>query len=300
MTQVIYADVLFILNTYITYALLLLTALISGFKATRLRLTSAALLGGLYSLIILIPGISDSLITLSRVPAAIIFLFISFSAKNKNQILRIFCTFFLVNFIFAGLMLALWYFFYPQNMYFTGFVVYLDIEPVTIVALTALCYFLIKGINMAVKIKQPKDTIFDITLHINDKVVKTNGFYDSGNSLYDPFTGKQIIIFSRSALRSIFPENTTIYDQAVKLGLNVRFLPCTSIGGSTLLPCVKADQIKIKSVSLSVCLEDRLIAITDEKIKGGAFGALLNKDIFSEKGEDSYDKFENTVFIGKK
>ncbi len=296
----IYADVLFILNAYITYALLLLTALISGVKAKRVRLTLSALLGGVYSLIILIPNISDSLITLSRLPAALIFIFVAFYVADKKVFIRLFCSFFLVNFIFAGLMLALWYFICPQNMYLGGFVVYLDIEPVTIVALTALCYFLIKGINAAVKIKQPKGTIFDITMHINNITVKTCAFYDTGNSLCDPFTGKQVIIVSRSALTELFPVGTTVYDKAVSLGMNVRFLPCSGIGGSALLPCIKAQRVHIKSLSVSVYLEEALIAVTEEKIKGGAFGALLNKDIFSEKGEDYDDKAKETFYIGKK
>ena len=55
MTGVIYADVLFILNTYINYAILTLTALFLHVTPSRLRLLCGAVLGGACSLIILFP-----------------------------------------------------------------------------------------------------------------------------------------------------------------------------------------------------------------------------------------------------
>ncbi len=303
MTQVIYADVLFILNTYITYILMLVTGMLCGVSVRRLRLTLTAFLGGLYSLIILIPDISDTLIALSRVPAALLFIFVSFRKVNMRVFIRLFSAFFLVNFIFAGAMLALWYFVHPHNMYLSSFIIYFDIEPLTLIILTAVCYFIIKAITSLIKIRQPKNTIFDIALHINNKQTVMKAFFDTGNNLTDPFTGKQVIIVSRSALSCFFPEGTDIYAKALSLGLTVRFLPFDSLGGSSLLPCFKAEHVQIKGLSVNVTLTEPLIALTDKKIKGGAFSALLPSGIFdnitSETGED-YDEIKRFDFAGKK
>lgn len=303
LTQVIYADVLFILNTYITYILMLLTAMLCGVNIKRLRLTLTAFIGGLYSFIILIPHISDSLIAISRVPAALLFIFISFRNVSLRVFVRLFSAFFLVNFIFAGAMLALWYFVHPGNMYLSSFIIYFDIEPLTLIILTAVCYFIIKAVTCLIKIRQPKNTIFDMTLHINNKQTVMKAFFDTGNNLIDPFTGKQVIIVSRSALSFFFPEGTDIYAQAQSLGLNVRFLPFDSLGGSSLLHCFRAERVQIKGLSVNVTLKEPLIALTDKKIKGGAFSALLPSGIFdnitSETGED-YDEIKRFDFADKK
>lgn len=298
LTQVIYADVLFILNCYITYILMLVTGIISGAQAKRLRIALAALLGGLYSLIIFIPDISDTLVTVSRVPAALIFILTAYGKVRSRVFVRLFSSFFLVNFIFAGLMLALWCFLHPQNMYLGGFVVYFDISPLMLISLTAVCYFIIRTINKIIEIRQPKNTIFDMTVHIDNKDISLKAFYDTGNNLTDPFTGKKVIIVCRSALKEIVPEDKDLYSLVINEGLNVRFLPADTLGGTSLLPCIKAQRVHIKGVALKATLPEAMIALTDKKIKGGAFDALLPTGIFdnitSEKGED-YDEAIKTL-----
>lgn len=303
MTQVIYADVLFIINAYITYALLVLTQLISGIQASRLRIAVSALIGGAYSLIVLIPNISDWLITMSRVPAAVIFLLVAFSFINIKTFLRLFGSFFLTNFLFAGLMLALWYFVNPQNMYLGGFVVYFDIEPITLIVFTAICYFLLKAINSFIKIKQPKNTIFNLNMHINDKVIPLHAFYDTGNNLFDPFTGKPVIIVSASSLKELFPDKEHIYEQAIQLGMSIRFIPCSVLGGDMLLPCFTAERVQIRGVEITIEVTKAVIAVTKDKIKGGEFSALLPSGIFdnqtSETGAD-YDETFKLITQSKK
>lgn len=299
MTQVIYADVLFILNAYITYTLILITSLISRTESGRLRLTAAAFIGGAYSLIILVPDISDDLITFSRVPAAMLFIFIAFGKVSPRVFVRLFTWFFLVNFIFAGLMLALWYFIHPANMYMGGFVVYFDIKPLTLVIMTAICYFIIRAMSSLIKFRQPKNSIYHMTLHINNKEIPMRAYYDTGNCLTDPFTGRQVIIINRAFLSELFPEGCDIYSVAEGYGLKVRPLPFESLGGSSLLPCVKAERVQIKGITLTADIEKPLIALTDKKIKDGTFAALLPSGIFdnktSEKGED-YDENLGRLF----
>ncbi len=304
LSQVIYADVLFILNAYITYILMLATAIISSFEAGRLRLTLTALSGGLYSLIILIPGIGDGLITFSRVPAAVLFIFIAFGKVKLRVFVRLFSSFFLINFIFAGLMLALWYFIHPESMYMGGFVVYFDIKPLTLVVLTAVCYFAVKAISSIIKIRQPKNTIYHMTLHINNSEITMRAYYDTGNTLTDPFTGKQVIIVSTACLKEIFPEGCDIVTLTEGYGIKARPLPFDSLGGTSLMTCIAAQRVQIRGLSISADIYSPLIALTDKKIKDGTFAALLPSGIFdnltSEKGEDYDESFEKLFSVFKR
>ncbi len=255
-------------------------------------------------MIVLAPQLGDAFVAFSRVPAAIIFILTAFGKIKFRVFVRLFSCFFLVNFIFAGLMLALWYFIHPENMYMGGFVVYFDIEPLTLVILTALCYFVIKAINSLLKIRQPKNTIYDMTLHIHNKEIPMRAYYDTGNNLTDPFTGKQVIIVNRTFLASIFPEGNDVFTLAESYGLKIRLLPFDSLGGSSLMPCVKAERVQIKGLSIYADIPSPLIALTDKKIKDGTFAALLPSGIFdnmtSEKGEDYDENFNRLFSIFKK
>ena len=127
------------------------------------------------------------------------------------------------------------------------------------------------------------------------KQIPMRAFYDTGNSLTDPFTGKQVIIISRSSVEAVFGTDTDIASLNEKFGLSARLLPFESLGASSLMPCFRAERVQIRGLSLSVDIRQPLIALTEGKIRNGDFGALLPSGIFdnmtNEKGED-YD--ENT------
>ena len=78
MTQVVYADILFIVNTYVNYALIRLSGIVCKQKIKTLRLVAASLSGGLYSFIILAQNIPSIVIFLSRVLFAAVIILIAF------------------------------------------------------------------------------------------------------------------------------------------------------------------------------------------------------------------------------
>ena len=110
MTGVIYADVLFLINVYITYALLMLTSLFLGLTPSRVRMLFAAVVGGVSSFIIFIPELSNALSGLIRLVLCQCFCIIAFSFGGIRQLVRQSAVFLGVNFLLAGLMFGLWYF----------------------------------------------------------------------------------------------------------------------------------------------------------------------------------------------
>ena len=152
--QTIYADVLVILNTYVNFALLRLTALIDKSKVRRLRIFLGALLGGFYSLIILCENIGDFTIFLSKAVVSVLMVLIAFGFDSLKGFLRSFAVFFGVSFGFAGLMLALWLFAAPNSMVFNNGTVYFNFDTMTLLILTALSYALVRLIFLYLKIFQ--------------------------------------------------------------------------------------------------------------------------------------------------
>ena len=133
MTGVIYADVLFVLNVYITYALLMLTALFLGIAPERMRLFLASTIGGASSLFILIPEISTAFLSVLRVVLCLVFSVVAFGYNGVRQLIRQSAVFLAVNFLFAGLMFAVWYFVTPSAVYYNTGIVYFDIDTLSLV-----------------------------------------------------------------------------------------------------------------------------------------------------------------------
>ncbi len=290
MTGIIYADVLFILNVYITYALLMLSALFLGLTPKRMRLLFAAVLGGFSSFLILIPELSAALLGLLRPVLCLVFSVVAFSYKGVKQLIRQTLIFLCVNFAFAGLMFALWYFVSPSAVYYNSGIVYFDIDALSLIIITAICYFVLKVFGSLTRLKTPKNTIYDVTLNIMGDEIPLRGFLDTGNSLKDPFTSADVIVVSRSSLARYFPLNRSISEIIETSELKIRYLPCRTISGSKLLPVFKAQKVRIRGITADFTLEGVMIAVCDESIRNGDFQALLPESIFqnnySDKGED--------------
>ena len=293
MSGVIYADVLFVLNVYITYALLMLTSLFLGVIPKRLRLLSAGIIGGISSLIILIPNVDTVFLGLLRVVLCLVFSVTAFSYKGIRQLLRQSVTFLAVNFLFAGLMFAIWYFVTPSAVYYNSGIIYFDIDTLSLVLITAVCYFAIKFFGFITRLKAPKNSLYDVFLRIGDDEFQLKGFLDTGNSLKDPFTSADVIVVSRSALGEYFPTDKTLSEIIETSQLKIRYLPCATIVGSKLLPAFKAHNVRIKGISADFTVDNVMIGVCDENIRNGEFQALLPESIFqnnySDKGED-YEK----------
>lgn len=290
MTGVIYADVLFILNVYITYALLMLSALFLGLTPKRLRLLLAGVLGGISSFLIFIPETSGVILGVVRLVVCLGLSVIAFRYKGIKQLIRQSLVFLCMNFLFAGMMFAVWYFVSPSAVYYNSGIVYFDIDALSLVIITAICYFLLKIFGIFTRLKTPKNSLYDVTFNIMDDEIHIKGFLDTGNNLKDPFTSADVIVVSRNALEKYFPPGRSDSEIIGKSGLKIRFLPCRTVSGSKLLPVFKAEKVRIRGISTDFILEGVMIAVCYEKIKNGEFQALLPEGIFqnnySDKGED--------------
>ncbi len=280
MKQTIYADVLVIINIYINYGLLLLTCFWRKREAERLKILLSSLLGGIYSLIILLPGIGDYFITISRIPALMIMIYIAFGYCDIKSFAKISLTFFGVNIIFAGAVFMLWFFLYPQSMYFNSGIVYFDINALTLVLLTIAAYGLIRLLSFFTKSKVPQSFIYNVEIILSGKSFVCKGFYDSGNTLCDPFSGEAVTVVYIGVLKSIVNESVFNDIETQNKELSIRLIPVNTLSGQRLLPCLRAEKIRISGLENSFELKNPVIALCKDKIHGGEYGALLNTLVF--------------------
>ena len=273
--QIIYADILFILNLYITYALLLLTSFLTRAAAKRLRLLLASVISAGCTLVILIPNIDEKVIALSRFPILFLLVWVAFSFANLRNFIRLSVCFFAVNLIFAGLMFFLWYFLSPENMYYNNGIVYFDISAAQLLITTAVCYFLLKGAHKFISLKTPSDTVFDLEIFVCGKRYYCKSLLDTGNTLTDPFSGYPVIIVNHDVIKEIKLPDLNNPDAVCDTDLKFRYVVCSTLSGDGVLPAFKPQKVIISAFKRSFETDRVVVAVTERKLKNGAFGAIL-------------------------
>ncbi len=279
MERVIYADVLIVINVYVNYLLLILTSCISETKLNRLRAVMTSLSAGIFSLIILIPGINDLLLTVIRIVFLVLVVLFAFEFKSIKLFLKILFIFLAVNFAFAGIIFALWLFVSGDNIYFYNGIVYFDIDLIFLIITTVVCYLFLKIFSYLNSRRACHDLIYDIELYINNEIIKAKAFYDSGNNLIDPFTGEGVTIVSldiiRKALKINDIEDLLNHNHCLK----VHLIPCESVNNASLIPVFRCERLCIIKDKSKNEFFDVLVGVSKNLIRNGEFGALLNSSV---------------------
>ena len=274
MTTVVYGDILFILNAYVTNLLLLLCGTLCREKSRRGRRAAASLLGGLYAFVIFLPRLPRWALMLSRLPAAAVLVHAAFGFGSPKRFLRLFAGFFLVNFVFAGLMGALWHTLHPAQMLYYGTVVYFAIDTGALVALTAVCYALLWGADRVLQSRRAHGCLYDLIVTLGEKSVCCRAFLDTGNDLREPFSGLPVVLLHCSCALQLGVPETPDADRSA--ALRMRMVPCQTQSGSVLLPAFRPTKLILRSAQGKRETDACYVAVTTRKIKNGEFGALLH------------------------
>lgn len=268
MNEVIYIDVLFILNFFVTYLLLLTTKYLLKRNSKVWRLLLGALAGGAYSLIILIPGLNALVSFAGKLGSAALIVLIAFPFQNKKAFFRGFLFFFAAGFIYVGVMIAMWLTFRPNGLVINNASIYFNISPKLLIFSSLLAYgvstLIIKVHNRTVAKKQ----LYELTIMHGGKTVFTNAFVDSGNKLREPFSNAPVIVVDSSVAKDLFQDD------------KVRVIPYHTIGGDGILKAYQADKVKIRSGADEIMLVQQYIAISQQPFHGDYMG-LINPELLN-------------------
>ena len=279
MSGVIYADVLVIINLYVTYFLLLCASLLSREKPKRARLVLSSFFGGFYALLILLPDVNVFFNVLIKVGAVVLPPFTAFGFRCAKSFVRLFVSYLVCSFVFAGLMFALWYFVCPAGMFYNGSAVYFDIDVLTLVVFTVVCYGFMRLFGFIFKSRAPVNTVFRCKVCLKGEQYGLKAFLDTGNSFSDPFTGKPVIIAHRELFREAFDfDNPTA-------GQGLRFVMCSTVSGKSLLPVALPESVTVEGADIFFETDKVMIAFTAERLLGGEYDAILPVGLFNKTYE---------------
>lgn len=292
MKQSIYIDILIVLNIFVNYFLLLETAFMSNEKIKRLRLLLGSVLGGIYSLILILPPMNAFLSVLIKIVLSITIILVAFKIKNIKHFLRMFAVFFAVNFIFAGLMFAVWIVLKPNGMQFNNGAVYFEINALMLIGLTVFCYSVVSIISKLSKKSAPENKIVEIIVSFEKSHVCGKALIDTGNSLRDTFSNLPVVVVEFDFIKNILPDSIieffkksdcldTDYIGEEYKG-KIRLIPFNSIGGDGLLKAFKSDCVTIIYDHKKLKGKNVYIAVKDMLLSNGEYVAIINPEMIDD------------------
>ena len=276
MKQVIYIDVLICVNLVINYFLILATSKFLYLKLKRLRLILGEVLGAVYSLYILLPDYSVFVSLIIRLFMAVTIMGAVFGFKNFKILAKSVAYFFVVSFLFSGIMFGMWYVFRPKGMAINNGVVYFNISPLLLIASSLVAYTVIEVTNRVLEKKENKNLICSVLVKVGERQVNFMAKVDTCNSLREPFSNLPVIVASEEVLRPVLPQNfqAIIKENEVQNleNFKIRFIPFQTVSGEGLLPAFKPDIVKIKN---DFEKEAYIAVCSKEVLPDGAF-SLVN------------------------
>lgn len=282
--QVIYLDVLVLINLIVNYLLLLTTGQLAGLFPKRLRLAAAALFGAAYAALIFLPSLEFLTLAPIKLIFGAVMVFIAFGTRDIGHFVRLTLLFLAVSFAFGGCVTALYYFFGSQGMKNGVFYVNIPLKVllVSVLGAYALTGFLFKGGARHGVVSRDVETV---SITFAGKTTTFSLLTDNGNDLSDPATGRPVLLLTRSAAAQVLPSELLFLpleltaNNAANLLCKVnatcwktrfRIIPYQALGTEGLLLAFRADQIQRGGKPYS-----GLVGISPTAIANGAYHGLI-------------------------
>ena len=259
--MIIYVDVLFIVNFFITYLLLLLTKALVKSSAKTVRLLASSCLGGLYSLIILADDLSVFVSVLGKLAASVLLVIIAFGFKRITVFVKAVALFYFSNMLFLGVILAVQLIFNSKGAAINNGTVYFDISAPVLLISASLAYVVSIAVIKIYNRTLGRQEIYKLKIFKNGECHTMLAFLDSGNKLTEPFSNYPVIIADSSKI---------MYDTE-------RIIPFSTVGGDGILQAFRPDKIEISNEKNKIETDKVYIALSEVGEKN--YSAILNSQI---------------------
>ena len=287
MTQIVYADVLFVTNMLITYLLLRLVAIFFSARKSAFRMILASIIGGAFSFYILVPEQNFLITMFIKFSFSVAIVFAGFKMQSSRQFLKLILGFYSVSFGFAGVMIATWILIKPKGMLINNSTVYFNISVPLLIISCVGCYVVISLALRVISKRMPRGCACDATITVGDKSVTCRAMIDTGNSLTDLFTGFPVIIAEYNSVERLIPyDYRAFYSKKGELpqtldsfSKRVRTIPYEAVGNGGVLPSFKPDYVVIKSKGRNVKIDNVIVGVEMYAMSKTDYQVLLNSSM---------------------
>ena len=239
--MVVYADVLLFLNTIVNYYIVALTGKVCSVNKKWYRYVFAAFVGALFSFYIFLPKLNFILELIIKLVCSAFVVLAGFGFENIKKFARRSVIFYLISFLYAGLMLAFWNIFKPNGMVIHNSVVYFNISPLILIVLSAIFYAILVIFKRIYSHKIRNTACCEIEIFFEGKSVKFPAIIDTGHSVGDLFSDSEIIFLSEGKAKKLFPVTDPLFlDEKIKK--RYRAIPCKTVDGTAILNAFRCDR----------------------------------------------------------
>ena len=278
----IYADILILENCIVNLFLLTATMKCIKHKCKMIALIISSSIGGVYTLILLIPKLK----VLSTLPfeliVACIMIRLVYGKISFFNLIKILAIFLMMTFTLSGLCFL---FSVKQNLYLIGTTFKIEKYSIKYIMLAIMILYIIYSrIIDYIKDKLFTDKFsFKIEFEIEERKYSFQSFLDTGNELREVITNLPCILIEENLINDVNFNSKNTY--------NILY---SSIGHGGSLKGIRVNNIKIKNEDFVYQEIDAIICPCKEKLsKENEFNALLSRGVVY-KG-DIYGK-NNFVF----
>ncbi len=265
--MVVYADVLITLNLFVNFFILQFECRICKEQYRFGRLIIAALVGAAFSLYIFLPPTGIFTETLFRLVISALIVLLAFGFSSFKSLVRRVAVFFAVSFLYAGVMVGIWTIWKPDQLAINNGVVYINISPTVLIIATLISYTVLSVIRFFSAKHAYAGKRCRLKITYNEKTADLTALVDTGHSLTDALSQKDVIIIEKSlALRLCekIPDAVTVPNDDAPKGF--RLIPYSVVGGNGLLPAFLPDKVELLEEEKSTEIKGVLLGISEQPL----------------------------------
>lgn len=294
----VYLDVVFAVNFILDFIILLLERRISRKNISINRIFLGAFVGAvLMCIIVLIPQLNYIIyLSFSYFLSSALIVFVTFRPKKLIELIKLTLLLYMIAILLGGIIFTLYYYTRVgvglNNVLENSLIGGLDLQMLVLLLCLAIVIWMI-FINIFFKLTNVSKNIYEVGLFYHNTELKISGLLDTGNTLYDPISQWPVIIGEIDILKPCFnPENFESLKQMTidvynlehiehikkKLGLNIRWIPFTSLGNENgMLIGIVLDKVVVYAGKNKKENKNVVIGLYNNKLsKDNSYNLLLH------------------------
>ncbi len=297
MKQIIYVDVLFALNTLISFFLLAAARRLCSERTAVWRMILGSFLGGAASLTIFLPQSNLLLSFLLRAALLLPVVFTVFGFGSARRFVRLWLATAGVSCLFAGALMAAWFLFRPSGLMLRNGAVYLEIGFLPLVLGCGALYTVVWLFRRVLFRRKHEQAACVVRFDYGGRSFTCRGMIDTGNTLRDPFTGQAVQVISESLAERVIPA----YDpsHSGRLPPGVRLLPCATAKGESLLPGFDVSGFSAECGAEAARTQRAVLAVSANRRFAQGCEVLVNALLPFEPLASNPKKGENSMKISR-
>lgn len=225
----IYLDVLIILNVYVNYFLLRISAMLTHSPLKTWRCITASFYGSLFSLLILAPSLPAAVTFAVKLAAAVTIIMVAYGVRSPVRTVKNTVAFLCANFVLAGAVYAVYSWFKPSSLHFANSYFYIDFSLLLLLITTAALYGAVCLLRRFTDRERPLAS--RVLIRAGKRTIRLDGLADTGNALVDCFTGRPVMICAREDIGEV--------------SARMRLIPCATVSDSGLIPVFRPDEVVV-------------------------------------------------------